>query len=254
VKKISTRISPRDSGLNRICRDLSPLQDGVHGRIFPLMLMTVGLLIFGASRAPAQKSPSQCESSKAGNPANGKRVFTAQACYTCHGRKGQGPSQADTKIVGPRIGPPAKSVAAFISAVREPVGQVMPPYRSGQISDSELVDVYAFLRTMSQPAQADTSSAATPRGNAQKGEQLFTSDGCYECHGHHAEGSTATAGPRLGPNPMTFAALVEYVRHPTNQMPPYTDKVISDTELADIYAFLESLPQPPKLDNIPLLK
>ena len=37
-------------------------------------------------------------------------------------------------------------------------------------------------------------------------------------------------------------------------MPPYTAKVLSDSDLADIYAFVKSVPQPPKLDAVPLLK
>ena len=37
-------------------------------------------------------------------------------------------------------------------------------------------------------------------------------------------------------------------------MPPYTDKVVSDTDLANIYAFLQSRPAPPPVDNILLLK
>jgi cytochrome c1 len=36
-------------------------------------------------------------------------------------------------------------------------------------------------------------------------------------------------------------------------MPPYTSKITSDAELADIYAFLQSLPHPPDAKNIPLL-
>jgi hypothetical protein len=37
-------------------------------------------------------------------------------------------------------------------------------------------------------------------------------------------------------------------------MPPFTAKVTSDADLADIYAFLQSLPHPPKADSIPALK
>ena len=99
------------------------------------------------------------------------------------------------------------------------------------------------------PAQAP----AAPTGNAQKGQQLFTSYGCYQCHGREGQGSTAT-GPRLAPRPLPFAALTRYVRQPSGQMPPYTSKVVPDTDLADIYAFLQSRPQPPAVDSIPLLK
>jgi mono/diheme cytochrome c family protein len=110
---------------------------------------------------------------------------------------------------------------------------------------------------------ANTAPAATasptpqdekpPAGNIQNGKKLFTSYGCFECHGHQAEG-TSVGGPRLGPNPMSFPAFTKYVRQPTGQMPPFTIKVTSDVDLADIYAFLQSLPQPVKAETIPALK
>ena len=99
-----------------------------------------------------------------------------------------------------------------------------------------------------KPAAARTKP---PAGNAQNGKLLFTNDGCYECHGRAAQGGV---GPRLGPHPLPLAAIITYIRQPTAEMPPYTAKVISDAEIADIYAFLQSLPDPPKVDTIPLLK
>jgi ubiquinol-cytochrome c reductase cytochrome c subunit len=103
----------------------------------------------------------------------------------------------------------------------------------------------------SVPQQA--LSALTPAGNAENGKKLFAADGCYQCHGYEAQGAGGT-GPRLAPNPMPFPQLSRYVRAPTGQMPPYTAKVLSGSELADIYAFLQSRPQPPALDSVPLLK
>jgi ubiquinol-cytochrome c reductase cytochrome c subunit len=61
------------------------------------------------------------------------------------------------------------------------------------------------------------------------------------------------AGPRIAPNPIPLPALTRYVRQPGGQMPPYTDKVVSDAELADIHAYLQSLPQPRPARDIPLL-
>lgn len=88
--------------------------------------------------------------------------------------------------------------------------------------------------------------------NAQNGRKLFTSFGCYQCHQREAQGAAAT-GPRLGPHPIPYANFTKYVRQPTGQMPPYTAKVVKDAELADIYAFLQSLPAPPAAKDIPLL-
>lgn len=100
-------------------------------------------------------------------------------------------------------------------------------------------------------AAPKTDKPAAPAGNAQNGKVLFVNDGCWECHGRAAQGGV---GPRLGPHPIPLNAIIAYIRKPTAEMPPYTAKVISDAEIADIYTYLETLPDPPKVDNIPLLK
>lgn len=87
--------------------------------------------------------------------------------------------------------------------------------------------------------------------NAESGQRLFVKAGCYECHGYQGQGGVA--GARLAPRPIVLAALTAYVRHPSGQMPPYTSKVLSDADLADIHAYLSSIPTPPPSKSIPLL-
>ncbi len=101
-----------------------------------------------------------------------------------------------------------------------------------------------------QSSGSASNANAAPAGNAENGKRIYTSYGCYQCHGRAAHGG---AGSRLAPNPISFTAFVRYIRHPRGQMPPYTSKVVSDSELADIYAFVKSLPQPPAVKDIPLL-
>jgi mono/diheme cytochrome c family protein len=103
-----------------------------------------------------------------------------------------------------------------------------------------------------QAPGSESKAGSAPSGNAQNGRKLFVSYGCYECHDREGQGGAGT-GPRLAPKPLPFAALSAYVRHPAGQMPPYTAKVVSDKDLADIYAFLLSIPQPPPVKSIPLL-
>jgi ubiquinol-cytochrome c reductase cytochrome c subunit len=79
-------------------------------------------------------------------------------------------------------------------------------------------------------------------GDADRGKQTYTKVGCYQCHGREAQG--ASTGPRLGPNPIPLAQFTRYVRAPRAEMPPYTEKVLSDAELADIHAFVSSRPRP----------
>jgi mono/diheme cytochrome c family protein len=91
--------------------------------------------------------------------------------------------------------------------------------------------------------------SSDPAVNA--GAALYKKNGCYECHVNDAQGGPQ--GPRLGPNPIPLPRFVTYVRNPSGDMPPFTAKVVSDDDLAKIYAFLQSRPTPPPVKDIPLL-
>lgn len=118
-----------------------------------------------------------------------------------------------------------------------------------------LAVVCAWSIAVASAAQQQTPPAQqqnAPAGNAANGRKLFVSFGCYQCHGYEAQGGSA--GPRLAPRPIPYAQLMKYVRHPTGEMPPFTEKIVKDAELTDIYAFLRAQPAPPDVDKIPLLK
>jgi mono/diheme cytochrome c family protein len=192
-------------------------------------------------RISAQGSPAQRpQDAPAGNIENGKKAFAARNCAMCHGSEAQG-------ATGPRIGPPGRAFADFMRYVRQPTGQ-MPPVSGQAVPDSELTDIYSYLRSL---GLASNLSAAN--GNAQNGKRIYNSYGCYQCHGGEGQGSIQTGAPRIGPPSLSFSAFAGYARQPTNQMPPYTAKAVSDSELADIYAFLQSRPVPPPVKDIPLL-
>jgi len=116
-----------------------------------------------------------------------------------------------------------------------------------------LVAVAALTLMASAAAQAPApATAPAPAGNSDTGKKLFVSYGCYQCHGYEAQGGAA--GPRLAPRPLPYPGFSRYVRRPTNQMPPYTDRIVSDADLAHIYAYLQSRPAPPPVQSNPLLQ
>jgi mono/diheme cytochrome c family protein len=94
-------------------------------------------------------------------------------------------------------------------------------------------------------------------GNAENGKKLYVADGCYQCHGRQGQGGSAAPpgsfGPRLAPPRIPVEALRLYVRHPSGGMPPYTEKVLSDAEIDDVYAFLKTISPPKPVKDIPLL-
>lgn len=88
------------------------------------------------------------------------------------------------------------------------------------------------------------AAPAAPAGNAETGKKLWVSVGCWQCHGY--EGQGGAAGPRLAARNLPFAGFSAYVRRPTNQMPPYTEKVVANADLAHILAYVNSRPAPPQ--------
>jgi len=94
--------------------------------------------------------------------------------------------------------------------------------------------------------------AQTPTGDAQNGKRLFQRNGCYQCHGWGGQGGAA--GARLAQFKLSQVAFMAYVRNPApGGMPPYRAKIMSDQELADVYAYIKSFPEPPPVSSIPLL-
>lgn len=91
---------------------------------------------------------------------------------------------------------------------------------------------------------------ALAAGSAEDGKAAFIRHGCYECHGFAAQGGV---GKTLAPNPLPFDAFAGIVRNSTNAMPPYQKAILSDADLASIYAYLRSIPKGPDYKSLPLL-
>ena len=68
------------------------------------------------------------------------------------------------------------------------------------------------------------------------------------------QGGERGAGPRIYPNPWPFAAWVMQIRKPRAAMPPYSEKHVSDQDLADMYHYLFSTKPSPPAKDIPLLR
>ncbi len=111
---------------------------------------------------------------------------------------------------------------------------------------------FPATHAQNSPQQIEKAEVV-PSGNKENGKKLFVNNGCYQCHGREGQGAAQATGPRIGPPQLSFEAFGKYLHHPTGQMPPYTSKVVSDQELADIYAYLQSKPKAAPGKDIPLL-
>src|SRR5258706_9369829 len=90
-------------------------------------------------------------SGNAQDAAAGQKAFMKYQCYTCHGTAGQGGERG----AGPKLAPNPFPWEGFRFQVRTP-RQDMPPYRTGQLPDKELADIYAYIAAI-KPGPAATS-------------------------------------------------------------------------------------------------
>ena len=91
-------------------------------------------------------------------------------------------------------------------------------------------------------------------GSPEKGKIAFVVHGCFQCHGTVGQGSVATSrGKVLYDTELPIEAFIGFVRGTNRAMPAYSEKILSDADLTDIYAYLESLPKPADYKTIPLL-
>jgi len=111
-----------------------------------------------------------------------------------------------------------------------------------------------------------TAASGAPAGNAEKGKAAFRKNGCFACHGDSGEGGISpyptqagfrtprpqVTGAHLAGMPLPFQSFMNYVRKPAGKMPAFGNN-ISESDLADIYAFLKSVPPSPDPKSTPLL-
>lgn len=93
-----------------------------------------------------------------------------------------------------------------------------------------------------------------PSGDAAKGKRIFLADGCFTCHGRSGQGGAYNGpAPILAHTALPFDGFKGQLRNPANDMPAYSDAVLSDQDVADIYAFVETLPGATSPKDIPIL-
>ncbi len=95
----------------------------------------------------------------------------------------------------------------------------------------------------------------TPAGDAAEGKRLYLADGCFTCHGRSGQGGALNGpAPILAKTAMPFDGFKGQLRQPINDMPAYSEIVMSDKQIADIYAFLQTLPGPLPTKDMAIFK
>ena len=103
-------------------------------------------------------------------------------------------------------------------------------------------------------AAALPALAQAPAGDVTRGKAAFMKHMCYTCHGSAGQGGDRGSGPRIAYDVWPWEGFLQQVRHPREQMPRYPKELVSDEDLADIYAYVASFKKGRKASEIELLK
>ena len=93
-----------------------------------------------------------------------------------------------------------------------------------------------------------------PRGDDANGKRLYLAT-CFACHGRSGQGGAMNGpAPILAKTAMPFDGFKAQLRQPINEMPAYSEAVMSDQQIADVYAFLQTLPGPLPTKDMAIFK
>jgi len=204
-----------------------------------------------------------------GSAVAGKATFT-QYCSICHGVGAKG-------FIGPSIAGIDWTVPGLHAIVRGGLGGYgsMPAFNADVVTDQNVADIAAFLVSLgpapapklatspqttavavtpaplpSTIAPAVAFSTATPAsptaqpvasgaGDTAKGRQIYTAN-CAACHGANGQGGF---GPSLRgeKSRKNTAAAIAWIKNPAPPMPKLYPSVLSEKDVENVAAYIESL-------------
>jgi cytochrome c oxidase cbb3-type subunit III len=179
-----------DQGQTRVRPPLLFVRRGI------LALASVVLAATSILSARARTEPPQTPAPDPAAVARGRTAFTTY-CAACHGAEGRGGAEGATDLTRSLIAGSADGgtqLGAFLRVGRPE--RRMPAF---SLSDADVADLSAFLRTVAAPPGRGGGRNAIPAvvvGDAAAGEKYFKGAGrCTECHS--AAGDLKGIGSRL---------------------------------------------------------
>ena len=112
----------------------------------------------------------------------------------------------------------------------------------------------AFIATVLAASMFAARADDAPPGDPVNGKRVYLADGCFECHGRAGQGGQFNyQTPALAKTALPVESFIAFLREAPNDMPSFSAGVLSDKDAADIHAFLQSLPGPRPVKDIPQL-
>lgn len=170
-----------------------------------------------------------------GDPEAGAGVFRIKLCRFCHGESAEGGFGPD--LAGGR----GLTLEQFRRAIRQPWG-VMLAYTEEQLSDRQMVDLYAFVRAQPPvPEPGEWRWQPAPEG-APLGQRLYMQTvGCGQCHEPENGFGRMWLGERAKEVDFEYFATQIYEhtdKYPRGSMGNYSRTRLPESVLREIYQWM----------------
>lgn len=217
------------------------------------LLLVLALFLVGAAYVafvPAGKSSADTKAEQ--QVTQGRDIFVVN-CASCHGLNAEGTSQGPSLI-----GVGAASVDFQVSTGRMPMARPaqQAPRKPTDFSDPEIAALAAYVASLGagpgipDPSQYDYSDMSDE--DIAMGGEIFRTN-CSACHNYAGLGGALPDG-RYAP-PLTDVEprhIYEALRIGPQQMPVFTEKNLSDEEVAQMIGYLKSIDEIPNRGGMDL--
>ena len=220
----------------------------------PLVLL-LGLLICGGTYAAIAPANASQATSSAATVAKGRQLFLV-GCASCHGQHGEG---VVTKR-GNNYGPPLVGVGAAAVDFQVGTGR-MPMSQPGQqalqkapvYTPSEIAALGAYVQSLGPgPAVPTKADYSTKGADIVKGGQFFLTN-CTACHNFAGSGGALPEGKFAPPlKGVSSKHIFEALITGPQQMPVFSNNVLSPQDKRDIIAYLKKSESSPSYGGFTL--
>lgn len=243
--------NPRSRSARRILGRISGrLSSGRRGRLAAPLVLLLGLVVTGAMYSVLSPASANTRSDDVADVAKGRAIFLV-GCASCHGKNAEGIPTVKGGQYGPSlvgVGPAAVDfqVGTGRMPMAQPGGQAM---RKPPVYDAaEIRALGAFIASIGPgPAVPEPSQYKASSNNEDivRGGEFFRTN-CTACHNFAGSGGALPRG-RYAPSLIGASGkhIYEAMITGPQQMPVFSDKVLSPTDKRQIISYLRKNEETP---------
>ena len=217
-----------------------------------LVVLLFGLLAVGSAYAVfAPDNASADNSAQSQQIEEGRKLF-AVGCASCHGLNGEGATNGESRQAGPSlIGVGAASVDFQVGTGRMPAVQTnsLVPVKPPVYTPAEIEALAAYVASLGPgpeiPAEESYDVSKATDEQVTRGGELFRTN-CTACHNFAGRGGALPMGgyaPSL--KDTTPKHIYEAMLTGPQQMPVFSDGVITPEDKSNIIAYIQQVQDQP---------